>query len=145
MKVAPGCQVELEYVLALPSGEIVERTEAERPLRFTCGAGEILPGLDRAVEGLEANEEKKFELTPLEAYGTRDSEAVLTVPREEIPPDVALEEGLVYVLHGEDGQDRMVTIASVNNTEVILDFNHPLAGQTLCFQVKVISVQAPNA
>ena len=143
MQIAPGCQVELEYVLTLPNGEIVESTQPERPLRFVCGAGEILPGMDQAVLGLEENQEKDFELNPEQAYGERDPEAVLTVPRAEIPPDVTLEEGLVYVLRGEDQQERMVTIASVGEAEVILDFNHPLAGQTLRFHVRVVSVQNP--
>ena len=141
MQIATGCQVELEYVLSLPDGEIVETTRPEQPLRFVCGAGEILPGMDQAVLGLQENEEKDFELAPTEAYGDRDPEAVLTVPRAEIPPDVTLEEGLVYVLRGEDEQERMVTIAGVGPEEVVLDFNHPLAGQTLRFHVRIVSVQ----
>ena len=145
MPIAAGSQVELEYVLTLATGEIVERTEPERPLRFVCGGGEILPAMDQAVLGMEENQEKDFELDPAEAYGDRDPEAVLTVPRAEVPPDVTLEEGLVYVLRGEDQEERMVTIASVNETEVILDFNHPLAGQTLRFHVRIVSVQNAQA
>jgi FKBP-type peptidyl-prolyl cis-trans isomerase 2 len=145
MPIAAGSQVELEYVLTLASGEIVERTEPERPLRFVCGGGEILPAMDQAVLGMEENQEKDFELGPAEAYGDRDPEAVLTVPRGEIPPDVTLEEGLVYMLRGEEQQERMVTIASVSETEVILDFNHPLAGQTLRFHVRIVSVQNAQA
>lgn len=144
MQIAPGCQVALEYVLSLPNGEIVERTQPQEPLRFVCGAGEILPGMDQAVLGLQESEEKNFELSPEQAYGDRDPEAVLTVPRAEIPDDVTLEEGLVYVLRGEDEQERMVTIARVGREEVILDFNHPLAGQTLLFHIRVVSVQNPS-
>jgi len=144
VQISTGCQVELEYVLTLATGEIVERTQPERPLRFVCGGGEILPAMDQAVMGMEENQEKDFELNPEEAYGDRDPEAVLTVPRAEIPPDVSLEEGLVYVLRGEDQEERMVTIASVNENEAILDFNHPLAGQTLRFHVRVVSIQNPS-
>jgi len=140
MQIAPGCTVEIAYVLTLANGEIVERTEAEKPLRFLCGAGEILPALERAILDLSADQELDFQLEPELAYGPRDPEAVLSVPRGEIPPDITLEEGLVYLLHGEDREDRVVTIAEVGESDVLLDFNHPLAGETLHFHVKVLSV-----
>jgi FKBP-type peptidyl-prolyl cis-trans isomerase 2 len=140
MQIAPGCQVEISYVLSLPNGDIVESSEEARPLQFVCGEGQILPALEDAVLGLQEAEEVEFDLSPDQAYGDRNPDAVLAVPRHEIPPDVTLEEGLVYMLKGEEAGERMVMIASVTDSEVILDFNHPLAGETLHFQVKVVSV-----
>ena len=140
MRIAPGCQVEISYVLSLPNGEIVESSEEARPLQFVCGEGHILPALEDAVLGLQEAEEVEFDLSPDQAYGERNPEAILTVPRHEIPPGITLEEGLVYMLKGEEAGERMVMIASVTDSEVILDFNHPLAGQALHFQVKVLSV-----
>ncbi len=141
MGISQFSRVKMHYTLKLDDGEILETTENGEPLEFIFGIGEIIPGLERELEGMNPGDEKHIVVPPEEAYGPRNPNAVITVPREEFPVEGELEEGMIFRLRREDGMIMSVTIAKVSEDEVVLDLNHPLAGKTLYFDVKIESVE----
>ncbi len=145
MGITQFSRVKMHYTLKLDNGEILETTENDEPLEFIYGVGEIIPGLERELEGMNPGEEKHIVVPPEEAYGPRNPNAVITVPREEFPVEGELEEGMIFRLRREDGMVMSVTIAGVSENDVTLDLNHPLAGKTLHFDVKIEEVEEPEA
>jgi len=141
MGISQFSRVKMHYTLKLDDGEILETTENGEPLEFIFGIGEIIPGLERELEGMNPGDEKHIVVPPEEAYGPRNPNAVIAVPREEFPVEGELEEGMIFRLRREDGMIMSVTIAKVSEDEVVLDLNHPLAGKTLYFDVKIESVE----
>jgi len=144
MGISQFSRVKMHYTLKLDDGEILETTENGEPLEFIFGIGEIIPGLERELEGMNPGDEKHIVVPPEEAYGPRNPNAVIAVPREEFPVEGELEEGMIFRLRREDGMIMSVTIAKVSEDEVVLDLNHPLAGKTLYFDVRIESVEEPE-
>jgi len=129
--------VSLEYVLRLDDGEVVDASEGE-PLEYLHGYGQIIPGLEKALVGLTLGDSKKVVVPPKEAYGDMNMEAFEIVPRSMFPDDLELEEGLQLSLRdAETNEPFAASVAEVREKEVMLDFNHPLAGETLHFDVKI--------
>ena len=100
----------------------------------------IIPGLDKALPGMAVGEQKKVTIAPEEAYGPRQEEALLEVPRSDIPAEIPLEVGLQLQMTGQQGQPVPVTVTEMTDDSVTLDANHALAGQTLIFDFEVVSV-----
>lgn len=146
MKIAPGTVVTIEYELFDGSGKEVESTEGE-PVSYTHGSDEILPGLERALEGAEAGASLRVELTPEDGYGAWQSDGLFCVPRSELPEDAELVPGdwVEMEVHAdEEGEVEGVIearITELRDEEVVLDANHPLAGQSLTFAVRVVAVE----
>jgi FKBP-type peptidyl-prolyl cis-trans isomerase SlyD len=134
--------VQLEYTLADESGKVLDSNKGGEPLTFTQGQQEIIAGLEQALDGMRAGEEKKVTLKPADAYGEVDPAAVTEVPKEQIPAD-ALKVGTELVAQNQNGERRSVRIKEIKEGSVIIDLNHPLAGKTLVFDVKVLSVEPP--
>ena len=137
-----GSKVQLEYTLADESGKVLDSNKGAEPLTFTQGQQEIIAGLEQALDGMRAGEEKKVTLKPADAYGEVDPAAVTEVPKEQIPAD-ALKVGTELVAQNQNGERRSVRIKEIKEGSVIIDLNHPLAGKTLVFDVKVLSVEPP--
>ncbi len=144
MKVGPGTTVFMDYSLYLKSGEMVATTEGKSPVKFQFGKGEILAALESKLEGMEAGEKKEVVLTPEEGFGNINYEAIMDVPKSNFPQDIELKEGMTFSLKRDDGKVVPFTIRGFKEDLVTIDFNHPLAGQTLRFVVTIIDVKSTS-
>jgi FKBP-type peptidyl-prolyl cis-trans isomerase SlyD len=134
--------VQLEYTLRLDDGEIVESTDEDGPIEFLQGAGEIIPGLEQALYGMHVGEAKEVSVDPEQGYGEYDAEAYEVVPLDIFPEDVDLELGMPVELYDEENDETLEGfVTEVRTDSVLLDMNHPLAGETLFFTVKVVGVR----
>lgn len=140
MVITNGSTVSIEYTLTV-DGQVVDTSDNRGPLTYKQGSGQIIPGLEKQLTGLKAGEEKSVVVPPAEAYGEIDPGAVQKVPLTTLPKDLKLEPGMALAMQGNDGQQFPVTVKEVDGEQVTLDLNHPLAGKTLQFQVKVVKVE----
>lgn len=141
MQISEGKQVELDYTLTV-RGEVIDQSEPGEPLTYVQGSGELIVGLERALEGKQAGDTLQVTVPPEDAYGERDPENVLTLPRADFAEDVA--PGETYYTQVKDGSVMPFTVLSLEGDKVTVDFNTPLAGETLHFDVKVLSVRDPT-
>jgi FKBP-type peptidyl-prolyl cis-trans isomerase SlyD len=145
MPISAGKEVSIEYTLKLDDDSLVASNVGRDPLVYVHGSNQIISGLENALAGMEIGETKKITLPPDESYGLVDMEAFREVEKRQIPAE-ALQVGVQ--LQGREGDGEVVhaRIAEIKENSVVLDFNHPLAGKTLCFEVKVLNIQnAPEA
>jgi FKBP-type peptidyl-prolyl cis-trans isomerase SlyD len=134
--------VSLDYVLRVDGQEMDSSSEEDGgPVEFIQGAGEIISGLEEALYGVRVGEGKTVQIEPEAAYGHIDPEAVKTVKMEEFPEGIPLEEGVMIELTDDEGDVELARINSVKADKVVLDFNHPLAGKTLEFEIMVRSLR----
>jgi len=139
MTVSNGKQVSLEYTLKLDDQSVVDTNVGKEPLKVTQGSHQIIPGVEKQIEGMAVGEKKKFSVAPTEGYGTIDPKAFQEIDKKMIPADA---QKVGTQLEGKTAEGRKVfpRISEVKNETVVLDFNHPLAGKTLYFDVKVLDV-----
>jgi len=135
-----GSKVTLEYTLTV-DGKMIDSSEGKPPLEYTQGEGKMLPGLARQLEGLKAGDEKNVEVKPEEAYGSPDPAALKEIPISKLPPEIKPEVGMILQGQDKEGRSFPARIAEVKKDTVVMDLNHPLAGKTLFFKVKIISVK----
>lgn len=135
-----GKQVTLNYVLQINS-EVVESTQNKEPLTFIVGNHSVVPGLEAQMMGMTVGQEKKIIIDAKDAYGPIDEKAFKEVPRSALPPGVELKPGLVVEVDDPQGGTFPGVIWEVGTDSVIINFNHPLAGQTLEFDVKILDIQ----
>jgi FKBP-type peptidyl-prolyl cis-trans isomerase SlyD len=135
-----GSIVRFEYTLSGENGEVIQSSKGKDPVTYTHGQHEVIPGLEKGLSGMQVNEQKSIRLQPEEAYGPVDAEAFKEVPKTEIPTE-ALKIGAPLSVRGSEGDDLIIHVHEVKQKTVILDFNHPLAGKTLTFDVKVLAIQ----
>ena len=136
-----GATVSMHYTGTLADGSEFDSSKEREPLSFELGAGQIIPGLERAVDGMEAGESKTVTVPAEEAYGEHQPQAIQQVPRDAIPDHIPLDLGTQLQVQTQDGQTLPVTVTDVSEAEVTLDANHPLAGKDLTFAVEVVSVE----
>jgi len=136
--------VAMEYTLHVDQEEI-DSSKGQDPLQFLVGHGNIISGLEREMIGMKVGESKDVVIAPADAYGEFDEEAFMNVPRGEFPKDMPVEEGLELTVKDDEGQTRYARIDAVEGDTVTLNFNHPLAGDELHFNVKVVSVREPTS
>lgn len=144
MKVADQTYVTIDYTLTLDSGEVVDKSQAGEPLGFICGSGQIIRGLEKGLEGMQAGEAAKVTVEPSDGYGEAQEELLRDLPRDNFPDDLAIEPGMGFEAKGPHGPVTF-RIREVGEETVVADFNHPLAGQRLHFDVKVDEVRQPTA
>jgi FKBP-type peptidyl-prolyl cis-trans isomerase 2 len=135
-----GKKVRIHYTGTLDDGSVFDSSEGRDPLEFTVGSGQIIPGLDRAIDGMATGEQKTVTIPATEAYGEYQAEARQDVPREQIPADIPLDPGTMLNMQTPDGRQIPVQVAKVTDSTVTLDANHPLAGKDLTFAVELVSV-----
>ena len=138
-----GLVVSMEYTLSV-DGEVLDSSKDAGPLQFLAGHDNIVPGLEREMVGMKIGESKDVLVLPQDGYGEFDEEAFMEVPRGEFPADMELETGLELNVTDEDGQHQLAFVESFNDKTVRLDFNHPLAGAELRFNVKVVGLRDPT-
>jgi FKBP-type peptidyl-prolyl cis-trans isomerase SlyD len=142
--VADDVVVSLEYTLTV-DGEVVDTTEGDDPIQFIQGHENIIPGLEKELYGLKVGDKKSVSVPAKDAYGEIDPEAVVEVPRSDIPKDIPVKLGTELTVRNEDGELLDARITAVNKATVELDFNHPLAGKDLKFDVTVVSLREAEA
>jgi FKBP-type peptidyl-prolyl cis-trans isomerase 2 len=133
--VGDGMAVSFEYTVALADKTVVTSNVGKVPLVYQHGQQQILPGLEKALTGMKAGESKHVDLAAADAYGAYDDKAKVTVKRDQVPPDVKAD----MTLSSPDG--RTVKVVEINEQDVVLDLNHPLAGKDLAFDVKIVKVE----
>ena len=136
--------VSMEYVLTV-DGEIIDSTEEGETLQFIQGYGSIIPGLERALYGIEEGATKRITVPAKDAYGEYDLEQIIPIPMSEFPEDLNLEPGLELEMKDKEGDIVYARIVSVGKSRVKMDFNHPLAGQDLDFEITILSLRPATA
>ena len=139
-KVESGLFVSVEYKGTLDNGEIFDTSEGRQPLEVQMGAGNVIPGFESAIMGMSINETKTFTLSPEEAYGHRDDSRMHDFPKAEIPEGMKPEVGQTLMLSTPQGQQIPARVDSIDDEKVTFDLNHPLAGQTLTFNIEVVGI-----
>lgn len=139
-EVKAGDKVRIHYKGTLDDGSVFDSSEGRDPLEFVVGSGQIIPGLDAAMEGMAPGERKVVEVPAEKAYGPVEPGARRAVPREDIPEEIPLEPGIQVHAHNEEGQVMTLTIFEVTDSHVVLDANHPLAGKDLTFDIELVSI-----
>tara|TARA_Y100000310_G_scaffold70474_1_gene66141 strand:- start:2805 stop:3335 length:531 start_codon:yes stop_codon:yes gene_type:complete len=139
-QVKPGDTVKVEYTGTLDDGSIFDTSEGRDPLEFKVGEGQMIPGFDTAVIGMKIGQEKEIKLEPSEAYGDPNPALIQEVPRDDIPIEEELKPGTLLAVTVPNGNQVPATITEVTDETVTIDVNHPLAGQTLNFKIKVVDI-----
>ncbi|RDH82045.1 MAG: peptidylprolyl isomerase [endosymbiont of Escarpia spicata] len=142
-EIIPGSGVTMHFSLTLPDGTEAISTYDDEPLTFNMGDGNMIPGLELALYGLRPGMEQTLMLTADQAFGTRDEEKVHPVPREDFPQEMVLEPGQVVAFNTPAGDELAGIILTLEETRVVVDFNHPLAGREVSFRVSILDVQPP--
>ena len=136
--------VSMEYTLHVDQEEI-DSSKGQDPLQFLVGHGNIISGLEREMIGMKVGESKDVVVLPAEGYGEFDENAFMNVPRNAFPSDLPVEEGAELTVRYDAGQSRYARIDAIDGETVTLNFNHPLAGDELHFNVKVVGLREPTA
>ena len=140
MEVKKGSKIKIHYTGKLDSGQVFDSSDGREPLEFEAGSGKVIKGFDAAVIGMKKGEEKEVKLKPEDAYGPRNEELKQKIPRDKINIPGEIKPGMTLAVTSPDGQQFPVRVADVDGDDVVVDLNHPLAGQNLNFSIKVVDV-----
>lgn len=138
--VSKGKHVSLEYTLKLNEKDVLESNVGGEPMTYVQGAEEIVPGLEKALEGMLVGEKKHIAVKPADAYGEVDQKAIQEV-KKALVPEHAWKVGAELEARGPEGQSLFPHVTEVKEDSIVLDFNHPLAGKTLYFDVKILDIR----
>jgi FKBP-type peptidyl-prolyl cis-trans isomerase SlyD len=143
--VKDGLMVSLEYTLKSPEGQVLESSKGKEPLKYIHGQKMMIPGLEKELTGMRVGGEKHVTVKPEDGYGKVDPSAVQEVPKDKIPSN-ALKVGAVLAARSPEGMVVPMTVREIKEKTVVMDMNHPMAGKTLVFDIKVVDIQpAPTA
>jgi FKBP-type peptidyl-prolyl cis-trans isomerase SlyD len=137
--------VSLDYVLQLDDGEVIDTSQDQEPLEYLQGRGQIIPGLEQAVYGMAVGEKKDVVVAPADGYGEHDPDAYEMVDRDVFPADLNLEPGTGLRMRDDSGEPLVAYVEEVRPDGVVLDFNHPLAGETLHFNVQIAGLRSATS
>ncbi|PCJ06299.1 MAG: peptidylprolyl isomerase [Rhodobacteraceae bacterium] len=139
-KVKTGDSVRIHYTGSLLNGSVFDSSDGREPLEFTVGTGHVIKGMDEGLPGMVVGEKKTLQIPCAKAYGPVNPDARQAIPREGFPDDIPLEIGTQLQMQSPDGQALSVTMVEVNETTVVLDANHSLAGKDLTFEIELVSI-----
>ncbi|MFP4111776.1 MAG: peptidylprolyl isomerase [Candidatus Woesearchaeota archaeon] len=143
MAVKKGDKIKVEYTGKLEDGTVFDSSEKHgKPLEFTVGEGKLIKGFDEAVVGMEKDQQKQVKIAPENAYGQKNPQLMSKIPKDQFPADKTPQNGMVVVLSTPEGKQVPAVIAEVGENDVTVDLNHPLAGKTLVFEIKVVEIEA---
>jgi len=145
MEVANQRVVEIDYTLKDSEGNVLDSSEGREPLAFIQGTQSIIPGLEKGIDGWEQGQSGEVEVAPADGYGEHNDELKQEVPKDIFQADAEIEPGMRFQAVGEGGQTQIITVVKVEDDKVLIDANHPLAGQTLHFDVKIAGVREATA
>lgn len=140
MTIQDGKWVRIDYTLTDDAGDVIDTSEGREPLVYLQGGQQIVPGLERELAGMSAGENKKVVVAPADGYGTYDPNGVFAVPRSALPPGAKVEVGETMLGEGDEGETIVMRVVELKEDVLVVDANHPLAGQTLHFDVTVRDV-----
>lgn len=139
-QVKSGDKVRVHYHGKLRSGETFDSSEGREPLEFTVGSGQVIKGFDNGVTGMQVGDKKTVEIPVDDAYGQKSEEMIVEFPRNQFPPDLDPQIGMQLMMNNGSGQSFPVSVTEVKEESVILDANHPLAGQDLIFDIELVEI-----
>ena len=142
MKISKDRVVCMDYTIRLGNGRVVESSVGQEPLTYLHGRRQIVPGVERAIEGLDAGALLEVVVPPAEAYGDRDPSGVFVVPRAAFPAGEEIGPGMMFSASRPDGKSITFRVVEANDELVLVDTNHPLAGETLHISIHVHSVRS---
>jgi FKBP-type peptidyl-prolyl cis-trans isomerase 2 len=140
MPIKKGDKVKVEYTGTFDDGSVFDSSEGREPLEFEAGSGQVISGFDEAVIGLEIGDEKKVKLAPSEAYGEADPDLLKKILLDRLPQGEEPKPGMILELLTPDGARIPAKITEVTDKDVTIDLNHPLAGKTLNFKIKIVEI-----
>ena len=140
-QVKNGDKVKVHYHGKLRNGDTFDSSEGREPLEFNVGGGLVIKGFDNGVMGMQVGDKKTVEIPVQDAYGEKQDEMMIEFPKDQFPAEMNPEVGMQLMMNNGAGQQFPVTVAEVRETTVVLDANHPLAGQELNFSVEVMDVR----
>ncbi len=140
MKVKKNCLVRVQYRITDDEGQEVDASTPETPLEFVCGRGDVVSGLERGVIGLEPGATKRITIPPEDAYGPHDPKLVKTLPRAGFPAHLELAVGQRFSYRSEKNAELTYRVMEIHKDTILADFNHPLAGKSLHYDVEVTDV-----
>ena len=135
-----GDTVKIHYTGTLDDGTQFDSSAGRDPLEFQLGSGQVIPGFDKAVEGMAVGDEKSVNIPPEDAYGQRHEQMVQAVPRSALPADLEPAEGMALQARGPEGQLLNLTVTAIGEDSITVDGNHPLAGQALNFDIELVEI-----
>ena len=141
MKISSGSVVGIDYSLHLGDGKVIDASGPGEPMTYLHGEGQIVPGLESALEGLSVGDQKQVVIAPADGYGEHDPRGLQEVPRTAFPPGFEPQVGMELTAEGPNGEPVPFTVREVKPEAVVIDLNHPLAGKTLHFDVTVREVR----
>ncbi|MFN3667485.1 MAG: peptidylprolyl isomerase [Sediminibacterium sp.] len=140
-QVKKGDTVKVHYHGKLTNGTTFDSSEGREPLEFEVGGGMVIPGFDEGVTGMAIGEKKTIHIPADQAYGPKQEEMIMEFPRDRFPEDMVPEVGMQLNMSNGSGQNFPVTIAEVREVVVVLDANHPLAGEDLIFDLELVAIE----
>ena len=140
--VKDGMLISMEYTLKSPDGKVLESSKGREPLKYIHGQRMMIPGLEKELTGMKVGGEKHVTVKPEDAYGPMNAKAFEEVPKEKLPPD-GLKVGAILAAKTPDGRVVPMRVHQIKEKTVVMDMNHPMAGKTLVFDVKIVDIQDP--
>ena len=134
-------QVTLHFTLKLPSGEVIDTTTDKAPATFKVGDGSLLPGFEQSLFGLKAGDQRSLQIEPERGFGPGNPQNIQTMPRDQFN-EMELEPGLMVIFRDAAGGEMPGMVKTIHDTTVDVDFNHPLAGKTVTFDVEILEVKS---
>lgn len=140
--IGPGMEVTLHFSLCLEDGSVVDSNFDNEPATFTVGDGQLLPGFEKVLAGLKSGQKNCFTIAPPDGFGERKDDNIQIFDRENFTADdEELAEGMVFTFADASGAELPGVLAEISSSEVHVDFNHPLAGHTITFDVEIVEVK----
>ena len=139
-KVENGIFVSVDYKGTLENGEVFDTSRGRRPLEIQMGAKQLIKGFENELMGMALNEKKVFTLAPEDAYGQRDESLTRSFPRSEVPPEMNPKVGMTIGLTTPEGHQVPAQIVHLDDEKLTMDLNHPLAGESLTFDIEVVGI-----
>ena len=143
-QVKQGDTVKVHYHGKLTDGTTFDSSEGRQPLEFEVGGGRVIKGFDEGVKGMTIGEKKTVSIPADEAYGQRQEDMVIPFERKNFPPDIEPEVGMTLNMHSEDGNALPVVITEITPDTIMLDANHPLAGEDLIFDIELVDLKSKS-
>jgi peptidylprolyl isomerase len=139
-EVKSGDKVKVHYHGKLSNGETFDSSEGRAPLEFEVGSGMVIRGFDDGVTGMKVGDKKTLNIPFNEAYGPKNPEMIIEFPKDKFPAEMEIEPGMPLVMTGGNNEQFQVTVSQVKENSVMLDANHPLAGQDLVFDIELVEI-----
>ena len=143
-EVKNGDKVKVHYQGKLRNGETFDSSNGRDPLEFTVGSGQVIKGFDQGVMGMKVGDKRTVEIPVQDAYGEKQDEMMIEFPKSQFPAEMNPEEGMQLMMNNGSGQSFPVTVTEVRTESVILDANHPLAGQDLIFDIELVEIASAS-